>query len=156
MIMKVRRFLLSGGYLLPFAGPRQGHERTAMKPLAILAVPLLLTGCLLPPAAAVSVVALQGVSIYSTGKTLPDQIITASTGQDCTLFRLAKFEPVCRDYLNGEGNKLVAMAKEWQRGREIAGRTLPDGSPMPDEHAAYDISYYPTPLLPPGHELAER
>jgi hypothetical protein len=90
------------------------------------------------------------------GKTIPDQVITAFADKDCTLFRLARFEPVCRDYLEGESNKLFAEAKTWQQGPEIAGYTDRAGRPVPDEHAAYDIAYFPTSQAPADRALAQR
>jgi len=140
-----------------------------MKRLALLALPALVSGCLLPPAAAVSVVALQGISVFTMGKSLPDQVITAFADQDCTLFRLARFEPVCRDYLEGESNKLFAEAKAWQQGPEVVGHTDVAGNPTPDEHAAFGVAYFPAarpagtdvagapqPAATAGHGLAQR
>lgn len=125
-----------------------------MKRLALLALPVLVSGCVLPPAAAVSVVALQGISVFTMGKTLPDQVITAVAAQDCTLFRLARFEPVCRDYLEGESNRLYAEARAWESGPEIVGHTDIAGRPTPDEHGAYDVAYFPT-AKPAGTDVAD-
>ena len=120
-------------------------------------LPLLLGGCLLPPAAALTVATLSGMSILSTGKSIPDQAISAASDQDCSLFRLAVLAPVCRDYLAGEGNKLLALAKEWEQGPEVAGYMGPDGRPAADEHAAYDARYFPTaPALAPAPANARR
>jgi len=118
-------------------------------------LPLLLGGCLLPPAAALTVVTLSGMSIVSTGKSLPDQAISAASERDCSLFRLAVMAPVCRDYLEGEGNRLLALAKDWEQGPEIVGYRDADGRPAADEHAAFDATYFPT-VPATGPALARR
>lgn len=92
--------------------------------LAVL-FPLVLTGCGLPPAITALSYALDGMSLFSTGKTVSDHALSMAMKQDCKVWRVVEDAAVCRDLLPGEQNKLIAQAREWQNGQEIVGQQEP-------------------------------
>lgn len=84
--------------------------------------PLVLAGCGLPPAITLISYALDGVSLFSTGKTVGDHALSMAMHQDCKVWRVVNDQSVCRDLLPGETNKLIAQAVEWQDGQEVVGQ----------------------------------
>jgi hypothetical protein len=92
--------------------------------LAVL-FPLILTGCGLPPAITAISYALDGMSLFSTGKAVSDHALSMAMEQDCKVWRVVEDKSVCRDLLPGESNALIAQAKEWQNGQEIVGQQEP-------------------------------
>jgi hypothetical protein len=66
--------------------------------LAILAVPLIMTGCGIPPAVSIASYALDGVALIASGKTIKDHALSVAVGQDCSMFRVVSGEPICSDY----------------------------------------------------------
>ena len=69
-----------------------------MRHLAILAVPLIATGCGIPPAVSIASYAIDGVALVASGKTIKDHALSAAVGQDCSMFRVVSGEPICSDY----------------------------------------------------------
>lgn len=94
------------------------------KVLAVM-IPLVLTGCGLPPAITLISYALDGVSLFSTGKTVGDHALSVAMNQDCKVWRVVNDQSVCRDLLPGESNALIAQAEEWQAGQEVVGQQDP-------------------------------
>jgi len=84
--------------------------------------PLVLAGCGLPPAITFISYALDGVSLFSTGKTVGDHALSMAMQQDCKVWRVVNDQSVCRDLLPGESNKLIAQAEQWQDGQEVVGQ----------------------------------
>jgi hypothetical protein len=98
------------------------------KLLAIL-FPLVLTGCGLPPAITIISYAFDGMSLISTGKTVSDHALSIAMEQDCRVWRVVNEQSVCRDFLPGEKNTLIAQAEEWRDGGKIVGQHEPLGGP---------------------------
>jgi len=62
-----------------------------------LAVPMLLSGCGLPPAVVIASYVADGVSYVVTGKSVTDHGISEATGRDCATWRLLKLESPCKN-----------------------------------------------------------
>ena len=60
-------------------------------------VPVLLSGCVLPPAVVIASYAADGVSYVATGKSVTDHGISGVTGRDCAVWRVIKGRPICKD-----------------------------------------------------------
>jgi hypothetical protein len=73
-------------------------EGRVVRHLAILAVPLIMTGCGIPPAVSIASYALDGVALVASGKTIKDHALSVAVGQDCSMFRVVSGEPICSDY----------------------------------------------------------
>jgi hypothetical protein len=71
----------------------------------------LTAGCVLPPPATIASYALDGVSFFSTGKSVSDHAISAVAEKDCALWRVVKGERICREYRDGERGLLAAFAE---------------------------------------------
>lgn len=69
-----------------------------MRHLAVMAIPLIVSGCGIPPAISIASYALDGVALVASGKTIKDHALSAAIGQDCSMFRVVSGEPVCVDY----------------------------------------------------------
>ena len=98
------------------------------KALAVL-FPLVLTGCGLPPAITIVSYALDGMSLFSTGKTVSDHALSVAMKQDCKVWRVVNEQSVCRDLLPGEKNSLIAQVEAWRDSQEIVGQQKPLGGP---------------------------
>lgn len=96
--------------------------------LAVL-FPLVLTGCGLPPAITMISYALDGMSLFSTGKTVSDHALSVAMKQDCKVWRVVNEQSVCRDLLPGEKNSLIVKAEAWRDSQEIVGQQEPLGGP---------------------------
>ena len=69
-----------------------------MRYLAILALPLIISGCGIPPVVTIATYALDGAVLVGSGKTMRDHALSAAVGQDCSMFRVVSGTPICRDY----------------------------------------------------------
>lgn len=69
-----------------------------MNRLAILAIPVLLSGCGIPPAVTIATYALDGAVFAASGKTVRDHALSAVVEQDCSMFRVISGSPICVDY----------------------------------------------------------
>lgn len=70
-----------------------------MRPLrlaALLALPIPLASCVLPPAVTVASFAADGISLVATGKTVGDHALSTAANEDCRMWRLLTGGPVCR------------------------------------------------------------
>ncbi len=70
-----------------------------MRPLrlaALLALPIPLASCVLPPAVTVASFAADGISLVATGKTVSDHALSTAANEDCRMWRLLTGGPVCR------------------------------------------------------------
>ncbi len=72
---------------------------------------LLLADCAaIPPAVSVATWAIDGATLVFSGKTVSDHAISAVARKDCSLWRLLKGEPMCKDYPAEDGPTLAAVA----------------------------------------------
>jgi hypothetical protein len=62
----------------------------------LLLVPVLLSGCFLPPALIIASYAADGVSYSETGKSVEDHGLSAATGEDCAMLRIVRGHAICR------------------------------------------------------------
>ena len=63
----------------------------------ILALPLLLSGCLVPLPLTIASLSLSGAAYLDTGKTMPEHALSAATARDCSFFRAVNAGgPVCQ------------------------------------------------------------
>lgn len=69
-----------------------------MRYLAILATPLILAGCGIPPAVTIATYAFDGAVLIGSGKTVRDHALSAALEQDCSMFRVISGNPICADY----------------------------------------------------------
>lgn len=70
-----------------------------MRPLrlaALLALPISVASCVLPPAVTVASFAADGISLVATGKTVSDHALSTAANEDCRMWRLLTGGPVCR------------------------------------------------------------
>ncbi len=100
-----------------------------MRRAIAVVLPLTLAGCGLPPAVTILSYALDGFSLFSTGKTIADHALSVASKRDCAVWRVVKSENVCHEFKEGEKSILVAAAEEWERGSEIVGQTEPEALP---------------------------
>ena len=69
-----------------------------MRPFVILILSsIMLGGCGLPVAVQIASLAIDGISLASTGKTATDHAISTAANGDCALHRSLKGEDICRD-----------------------------------------------------------
>lgn len=66
-----------------------------MRHYLLLAIPVLLSGCGLPPAVVIASYVADGASYVATGKSVTDHGISEATGRDCAMWRLVKLESPC-------------------------------------------------------------
>ena len=71
-------------------------------------VPVLLSGCGLPPAVVIASYAADGVSYVATGKSVTDHGLSYATGHDCAMLRVVSGDPICLP--EGEPGPQVARA----------------------------------------------
>lgn len=107
-----------------------------MNRLAILAIPVLLSGCGIPPAVTIATYALDGAVLAASGKTVRDHALSAVVEQDCSMFHVISGSPICVDY---EPNDAAADALETMSASEEMLTVTSDGrvirvaaAPSPD------------------------
>ena len=83
--------------------------------------PLVLAGCGLPPAITIISYALDGISLFSTGKTVGDHALSVAMKQDCMVWRVVEEKSVCHDLLLDKKYPLIAAAAKWEASQEIVG-----------------------------------
>ncbi len=90
----------------------RGMARTKCPGLAVLA--LFLCGCVVPvpPIVSYASLALDGVSLAFTRKSVSSHALSAATRKDCALWRVLKGEQVCRDLPSDERGKAIAASIE--------------------------------------------
>lgn len=69
-----------------------------MRRYLLLALPVLASGCALPPAVVVASYTADGISYLASGKSLEDHGLSAVTNEDCALHRVLMEEPICSDF----------------------------------------------------------
>jgi len=89
----------------------------------LVLAPVLLSGCVIPPAVSIASYVLDGVSYAATGKSVSDHGISAAAGRDCAMFRILKGQNPCR----GEPTEIRDPAPI-DAGQQA---TLPTGEPAP-------------------------
>jgi hypothetical protein len=72
-----------------------------MRRFFVLVLPLLLSGCVLPPIVGAVAYLADGVSYLGTGKSVSDHALSAVMDEDCATWRLLKGELICQ----GPGDK---------------------------------------------------
>ena len=77
--------------------------------LALLGLPLALTGCGLPPIVAALSYAMDGVSYATSGKSVTDHALSAATERDCAIYRVLMGEKICHGGTTGGDSTVLAM-----------------------------------------------
>lgn len=98
------------------------------KNLAMIGIPLFLSGCGLPPAVSVASWALDGISYLASGKSVTDHAISEVAQQDCALFRVVQGRGLCEanidDTQTAKGPQVadaaVTVEETWQDSSDIA------------------------------------
>lgn len=95
-----------------------------MTRLAILAIPLILSGCGIPPAITIASYALDGAVFVASGKTARDHAISAVLDEDCAMFRVINGDAICTEYTP---NDAAAAGLETMSASEEVLETTSDG-----------------------------
>jgi len=66
-----------------------------MRCAVVVLVSLGLGGCALPPPLSWASLALDGISLATTGKSTTDHMLSAIVGQDCVTLRVLQNQPLC-------------------------------------------------------------
>jgi hypothetical protein len=120
--------------------------------LAILALPLIVSGCGIPPVITIASYALDGAVLIGSGKTMRDHALSAAVGQDCSMFRVVSGNPICTDY---EPSDAAAAALDAMPASEEMLAATSDGrvirvaaapAPAPSGHVVMVASMTATPL----------
>jgi len=69
-----------------------------MRKYVLLALPVLASGCAVPPALVIASYGADGLSYLSSGKSLEDHGISTVMDEDCALHRFLNDKPICRDF----------------------------------------------------------
>ncbi len=69
-----------------------------MRPLAALALPVLLSVAACAGPLTVVTFAVDGVSLLVSGKSISDHALSAANDEDCAMWRVFKDRPICREY----------------------------------------------------------
>jgi len=104
-----------------------------MRRYILLALPMLASGCALPPALVIASYGADGLSYLSSGKSLEDHGISTVLDKDCALHRFLIDEPVCTKYDPPNPGFLFAQAPPTPAPPE-AGQ--PAASPAPPVESA--------------------
>ena len=102
-----------------------------MKKIVVLTFCLTLPACVAPPALTVASLALSGVSLVQTGKTLPDHALSSVSQRDCIMFRATRGEQICQTEIAAPDGAIAVAS----------GPTDASGTPWPEE-----ITAFPAPL----------
>ena len=78
--------------------------------LAVIALPLTLAACGLPPALTIASTVADGFSYVVSGKSVSDHALSMVTTQDCAMLRLFDEREICVDYADDEAVVLMAAA----------------------------------------------
>lgn len=73
-------------------------DRKRRIPLAAVALPLLLPGCVVPVALSAASAGFDGLTYIATGKAPSDHAISALADQNCSTWRIVVGRAICRDY----------------------------------------------------------
>ncbi len=120
-----------------------------------LLLPLLLTGCALPPVVTVASLVADGVSFVTTGKSTTDHAISALADEDCALLRVVDERPIC----DPDGEVLFSVEisdsanETWLADAETALED-PNHENRPDAAADLQASVGPIPAPIPKPQLA--
>jgi cell division septation protein DedD len=68
-----------------------------MRKYLVLALPVLLSACALPPGLVIASYGADGLSYLSTGKSLEDHGMSYALNEDCALHRVLTRKPICKD-----------------------------------------------------------
>ncbi len=89
-------------------------RKAKMKRLTLCLLPLVLAGCILPPAVSVVSLVLDGMSYATTGKSVTDHVISGIAGSDCALMYVIEDGQLCNDepvmVASDEPGSAVALA----------------------------------------------
>lgn len=75
---------------------------------AAVSLPLIASGCALPPAVTVASLAADGISYVASGRTVSDHAISYAAQEDCALYRAIQGESICHP--EGATEQGVALA----------------------------------------------
>jgi len=81
-----------------------------MRRAVILALPLLLGGCALPPVIGAVAYLIDGASYIETGKSVSDHALSAVVDEDCAMWRLLKGELICQGPNDKGKRSAIAVA----------------------------------------------
>ncbi len=73
-------------------------DRKRRIPLAAVALPLLLPGCVVPVALSAASAGFDGLTYIATGKAPSDHVISELADQNCSTWRIVVGRAICRDY----------------------------------------------------------
>jgi hypothetical protein len=109
-----------------------------MRKYLLLALPVLLSGCALPPALIIGSYGADGLSYLSSGKSLEDHGISTVLDQDCALHRFLVDKPICKDFNPPYKGLLLEPAPAPP---EVAQAAVTPASPAPPTESAPDPSH---------------
>ena len=112
-----------------------------MRRYLLLALPMLASGCALPPALVIASYGADGLSYLSSGKSLEDHGISTVLDEDCALHRYLIDEAVCNKYDPPNPGFLFAQAP--------SGPTLPEAG-QPAARPAPPVESAPLPRVTPA------
>ena len=96
----------------------------------------LVSGCLLPPAAQLASMAMQGITLAATDKTVTDHGISIVAGRDCALWRGIKGQPVCDDAnVDQMTGTALALNVDQRQSFQTAPTDIADDDPYVDAAA---------------------
>jgi len=81
-----------------------------MRRVVFLALPLLVSGCALPPVVGAVAYLLDGASYIETGKSVTDHALSEVAGEDCAMWRLLKGELICQGPKDKGKKNAIAIA----------------------------------------------
>lgn len=81
-----------------------------MRRVVFLALPMLLSGCALPPVVGAVAYLLDGASYLGTGKSVSDHALSEVAGEDCAMWRLLKGELICQGPTDKGKKNAIAIA----------------------------------------------
>src|SRR5579863_4868847 len=130
---------------------------TGMRRYPLLALPILVSGCALPPAVVIASYAADGVSYISSGKSLEDHGLSAVMDQDCALHRVLMEKPICSDFKPTDVTASAGSPPDGtaapRKGEEPSPAVAPAIVAAPSDGAAAS----PPPRAPtPTHEVGWR
>ncbi len=88
------------------------YGRNVVKVLSFCLFPLLLSGCVVPPAMSLASLMLDGMSYASTGKSVTDHAISEFAAADCALWYGFAEGQFCRDDLAAESVGTLIAASD--------------------------------------------
>jgi hypothetical protein len=98
--------------------------------LAMIGVPILLSGCGLPPAVTLASWTIDALSYVVSGKSVTDHAISEVVAQDCALFRVVQSREICEDFELDDGSELILTAESFEGGATLEIAEIASDSAM--------------------------